>query len=119
VLNAVGFVPGCDAERVQIAGLLPGSLTDTVALETPPATVWPLTEQGPVATKFTGNPFGLLFDSAVAVTVTVGGGVEYVTELCNGPRTIVWRFFTIAGTEGALDRMVGSIGTDWRVVEIV
>jgi hypothetical protein len=100
---------------VQIAGLLPGSLTDTVAVETDRT----VTEHGPVATKFTCNPSGLPFVTAVAVTGTVGGGVEYVTELGSGPRTIVWRFFTIAGTEGALDRMVGSIGTDWRVVEIV
>ena len=95
---------------MQVAGLLPGSLTATVAMDTPPLTIeatdWPLTEHGPVATKFTCNPFGLPFVSAVAVTVTGGGGVEYVTELCNGPRTMVWIFFTIAGTEGALDRCV-------------
>jgi hypothetical protein len=67
---------------VQLAALLPGSLTLTVAVETPPTplttgeTVWPVTEQGPVATKFTCNPFGLPFDCAVAVTLTVGAGVE-------------------------------------------
>jgi len=110
---------------VQIAGLLPGSLTDTVAVETPPVpfdtdpTVWLVTEHGPVATKFTCNPSGLPFVTAVAVTGTVGGGVEYVTELGSGPRTMVWRFFTIAGTEGALERWVGSICTGLRVVEIV
>jgi hypothetical protein len=110
---------------VQLAGLLPGSLTDTVAVETPPVpfdtdpTVWLVTEHGPVATKFTCSPFGLPFVSAIAVTITGGGASEYVTELCNEPRTIVWRFFTIAGTEGALERWVGSICTGLRVVEIV
>jgi hypothetical protein len=52
----------------------------TVAVDAPPlaieATVWSLTEQEPVATKFTCNPFGLPFVSAVAVTGTVGAGVE-------------------------------------------
>ena len=73
-------MPGCDAVTVQVAGLLPGLLTVTVAVDAPPlaieATVWPLTEQGPVATKFTCNPSGLPFDSDVAVTVTVGAEDE-------------------------------------------
>jgi hypothetical protein len=60
-------VPGCDAVMVQ----LPVLLRATVAEETPLLSGgnWLAMEQAPVvliALKFTCNPFGVLFDSAVA-----------------------------------------------------
>ena len=68
---------------------LPVLLRATEAEETPVAELidWLPIVQDPVALKLTCKPLGLPLVSAVAVTV--GCGPEMVTELGNGPRTIV------------------------------
>jgi hypothetical protein len=107
---------------VQLPWLRRVTLAEDIPPEVPltGVTVWLVTEQGPVATKFTCNPLGAPFPSAVAVTVmTVGGVFESAKELANGPRTMVWTFFMIAGTEGGLERCDISIGTGRSIVEIV
>jgi hypothetical protein len=115
---AGGLVPGCEAVIMQ----LPVPLRVTVADDTPPVpfetgdTDWLPMAQGPVALKFTCNPFGAPFDSAVAVTDT-GPGRE--AELGKEPRTIVWLFVSTAGGEGALCPCEGSIVTGSSVVEMV
>jgi hypothetical protein len=98
---------------------LPVLLSATAAEETPDdgSIDWLPTVQDPVALKFTCSPFAMLFDSAVAVTVS--GELEIVTELGKEPSTMVWLFVSIAGGDGALCRCVGSIATGSRVVEMV
>jgi hypothetical protein len=80
----------------------------TLAEETPLVIDWLATEQDPVPTKFTCNPFGLPFVSAVAVIVT--GELEIETDP-GKERVIVCSLFITAGGEGWLWRTVGSIGT--------
>ena len=95
----------------------------TVAEEAPPlatgATDWlPLTiEHGPVALKLTCSPFGVLFDSAVAVIVR--DVLEIGTELANETRTIVCPSVSTAGGDGALERGVEPVVSGTSVVAIV
>jgi hypothetical protein len=95
---------------------LPGLLRATLAEETPPAIDWPPMAQGPVATKFTCNPFAVPFDSAVALTMA--GELEIET----GPgreRVIVWSFLSTAGGDGGLCRGAGLVVSGTRVVTMV
>jgi hypothetical protein len=115
----VVLLPACDAMMVQ----LPVLFRVTVAEEAPPlaigATDWlPLTmEHGPAALKLTCSPFGLLFDSAVAVTVR--DVVEIDTELASEPRTIVCPSVSTAGGDGALERGVELVVSGTSVVAMV
>jgi hypothetical protein len=107
------LVPVCDAVIVQVPVLLSVTVAEEILL----AIDWLAIMQGPVALKFTCNPFGTPPDKAVAVTVVCE--TEILTELGNGPRLMVWSFLSTAGGDGALWRCVGSIGTGSRVVDIV
>jgi hypothetical protein len=116
---AVALLPACEAVMVQ----LPVLFRATVAEEAPPfaidATDWlPLTmEHGPAALKLTCNPLGVLFDSAVAVTVM--DALEIGTELGNEPRRIVCPSVSTAGGDGALERGVEPEVSGTSVVAIV
>ena len=75
--------PACEAVMVQA----PVPVRVTVVDDTPEVRVEDPAEHGPVATKLTSWLFGEPFESAVAVTPSVG--VEMATELGNGPSWIV------------------------------
>jgi hypothetical protein len=87
-------VPGCDAVMVQLP-----IIRVSVADETLFAIDWLAIVQDPLAVKRTWSPLGAPFAMEVAVTV---GGLVMITELGNGPRTMVWLFLSTAGVEGTL-----------------
>lgn len=91
----------------------------TVAEDTPDTVSidWVPIEHGPVALKLTCSPFGLPFDSAVAVTVS--NVLEIDTELGNEPRTMVCPSVSTAGGDGALERGVDPAMSGTSVVAIV
>jgi hypothetical protein len=118
VLVAVVLSPTCDAVTEQ----LPVLLKVTVAEERPLVSIDELpAEQGPDVLKLTSCPFGELFDSAVAVTLTTVACCELpsTTELGNGPSTIVWLTVSTAGGDGALERDVEPTVSGTSVVAIV
>ena len=103
--------PACDAVIVQLPTLARVRLAvdpDWLSMEQEPV--------GLVALKLTDWLFAAPLVCEVALTET---GVPTTGGADKGFSTMVWLYFNTAGTDGALERDVGSMGTGSSVVAIV